>query len=99
MGNRVTKLLDSFGLVPSQEQCVQMGVVLSFMFLVRLTRWSVQTYQTNDFDVEVAYDPSDPAYQAMLEKCKFCQIITNEKSLSYMDDTCAIFGDIRPVAQ
>ena len=31
--------------------------------------------------------------------CKFCQIIKNEKTLSYLDDKVAVFDDSRPAAK
>ena len=31
--------------------------------------------------------------------CKFCQIIKNGETLSYLDDKVAVFDDSRPAAQ
>ena len=80
----LSRAMDDLGLIPSADQTKQVAVVLSFMFAVRLVRWTVQTYQTNDFDTEVDFEGE--GYNEMLEKCKFCQIITNGESLSYSDD-------------
>ena len=41
MGNMVKKIFDELGLLPSEEHSKQIVVALSFMFAVRLVRWTV----------------------------------------------------------
>ena len=67
------------------------------MFVVRLTRWTIMTYQSNEFDAEVEFQ--GPGYAEMLAKCKFCQIIANGETLCYQDEHVVAFKDIKPVAQ
>ena len=80
-----TNLFESF----VWKQTILPGLVgFGFLVVSKFTRWFLKERQVDQFDQSDCH-----------EMCKFCQIIKNEKTLSYLDDKVAVFDDSRPAAQ
>ena len=94
MGNFLKNLAG----VQFEDMIKQAAIASAFMFLIKVTRCTIKTYTTNEFNDEVKYQDGE-SYKEMLSICKFCQIIANKTSLTYEDDQVAVFKDIRPEAK
>ena len=95
MGNFVSSIKEEIGMDISGKH---IGQGLAFLALLKLARWTIKTYQQNEFNQEISYSDTE-GRKKMLQICKFCQIIENGDTLQFEDDKVCAFADINSQAR